>query len=178
MARIDEPKGFRPGDFVAVNISEPVLERVAVIPAAALGADGTVLVVGEDDRLSSFPVELLRRQGDNVIVRARGLDGMSIVTERSPALGEGIRVRPLTPRPESSGPTAQVRPGGGGRPGGFGVAGGEMITLDADRRAKLIAFVESNNRMPAEIRDNMLEQLKADEVPAQMVERLESRMGG
>ena len=184
-ARIDAPKGFRPGDFVAVNITEPVLERVAVIPAAALGADGTVLVLGEEDRLSALPVELLRRQDDEVIVRARGLGGQTIVTERSPALGEGIRVRPIQPRasPDENTGEAQAATGGGGGGqgrGGFGGGGGggEMITLDADRRAKLIAFVESNNRMPAEIRDNMLEQLKADEVPAQMVQRLESRMGG
>ena len=177
-ARIDAPKGFRPGDFVAVNITEPMLTRVAVIPAAAVGADSSVLVVGEDERLSAMPVELLRRQGEEVIVRARGLGGLTIVTERSPALGEGIRVRPSTPRapPTGGAPQANARAGGDNRAGGFG--GGEMIALDADRRARLIAFVESNNRMPAEIRDQMLEQLKADEVPAQMVERLESRMGG
>ena len=55
---------------------------------------------------------------------------------------------------------------------------GEMIALDADRRAALIAFVEKNPMMPAEAKDRILKQLEADEVPAAMVERLESRMGG
>ena len=51
------------------------------------------------------------------------------------------------------------------------------IELDADRRARLIAFVEGNSRMPADAKTRVLEQLKADAVPAAMVERIESRMG-
>ncbi len=49
--------------------------------------------------------------------------------------------------------------------------------LDPDRRARLIAYVEGNGFIPADVRARMLDQLQQDEVPAQMVTRLESRMG-
>ncbi len=57
-------------------------------------------------------------------------------------------------------------------------AGSEMIALDAERRARLIAFVEETGGMPAEAKARILAQLGEAEVPKAMVERLESRMGG
>ena len=100
------------------------------------------------------------KQGDDVIVRARGLAGREVVAERSPLLGAGIKVRPL-------------RPGGAKAP-----PEPETIALTDERRAKLVAFVEGNNRMPAEAKARVLGLLQKDEVPAAMVNRLESRMGG
>ena len=52
-----------------------------------------------------------------------------------------------------------------------------MVELDQDRRAKLIAFVEANTRIPDEVKTRMLTRLAEPQVPADMVERLESRMG-
>ncbi|MEL6701006.1 MAG: HlyD family efflux transporter periplasmic adaptor subunit, partial [Pseudomonadota bacterium] len=92
---LDAARGFRPGDFVTVEISEPAVDGVARLPSAALSAAGNVLVIGEDERLSEAAVELVRRQGDDVLVRARGLAGQSIVAERSPLLGAGIKVRAI-----------------------------------------------------------------------------------
>lgn len=151
--------GFRPGDFASVDIREPDLERVARLPAAAVDSAGTVLLVGEDDRLEAAVVEVLRRQGDDVLVRARGLAGREVVAERSPLLGAGIKVRPLRPASEVA-------------------AGPEMVELTEERRARLIAFVEGNARMPAEARERVLAQLREPVVPAQTIERIESRIGG
>ena len=53
----------------------------------------------------------------------------------------------------------------------------EMIALDADRKAKLVNFVEAS-RMPDEAKQRILSQLDAEEVPAETVNRIESRMGG
>ena len=47
-----------------------------------------------------------------------------------------------------------------------------------ERRAKLVAFIEGNDRMPAEAKQRILGQLAKPKVPARMVERIESRMGG
>lgn len=158
-ARLEAAPGFRPGDFVSVQITEPPLERVARLPATAVDAGETVLVVGEEDRLEVAEVQLLRREADDVLVRARGLAGREVVAERTPLLGAGIRIRPI-------------------RPGAEPPAGPEMVSLDPDRRAKLVAFVEGNQRMPAEAKERVLAQLQQDEVPLQVVERIESRMGG
>lgn len=52
----------------------------------------------------------------------------------------------------------------------------EMITLDAERRARLLAFV-NDSRMPDDVKARILAQLEADEVSSETVARLESRMG-
>ena len=159
-ARLDTAPGFRPGDFVSVKIEEPPLERVVRLPATAVDASGVVLVVGEEERLEVGEVEVLRREGDDVLVRARGLGGREVVAERTPLLGAGIRIRP-------------IRPGNVEAP-----AEPELLALEPERRARLVAFVEGNQFMPAEAKKRVLGQLKQDKVPARIVERIESRMGG
>jgi len=94
-AEIDRAEGLRDGDLVAVEVVEPPLDNVVSLPASALGADGTVLVLGPDGRLAVASVELLRRQGDDVIVRAPGLEGQEVVARRTPLLGPGILVQPI-----------------------------------------------------------------------------------
>jgi multidrug efflux pump subunit AcrA (membrane-fusion protein) len=162
-ARLDSAPGFRPGDFVSVRIEEPPLERVTRLPATAVDATGTVLVVGNDDRLEVATVELLRREGDDVIVRATGLEGREVVTVRTPLLGAGIRIRPIR---RNNLPVVSE------------TAESEMLSLDPDRRAKLVAFVEGNQFMPDEAKARVLAQLREDLVPVRVVERIESRMGG
>ncbi|MDO6585638.1 HlyD family efflux transporter periplasmic adaptor subunit [Salipiger sp. 1_MG-2023] len=154
-ATLDRAAGFKPGDFVTVRVSEPPLRRVARLPATALDAAGEVLVIGAGDRLEALPVTLLRRQGDEVLVRGAAIEGRSVVAQRTPLLGAGIKVRPLNAEAE---PEA-------------------MLELDAERRARLVAFVEASTRMPAEARQRILGQLAQDKVPASVVARLEERMG-
>ncbi len=159
-ATLDNAPGFRPGDFVTVQIEEPPLDNVARLPASALNAANEVLVIAEEDRLDVVQVNLLRRQGDDVLVRARDLQGREVVAERTPLLGAGIKVRPL----RDAGQAVPEAP--------------EMVELTEERRARLVAFVQSNTRMPEEARQRVLQQLSQGTVPAQVVERIESRMGG
>lgn len=159
-ARLKAPKGLKPGDFVSVGIEEPPLEQVVRLPSSALDAAGEVLVLGDDDRLEEMPVTLLRRQGDDVLVRGPELRGRDVVAERTPLLGAGIKVRPL-------------RPGAAAAPDAP-----EMLELTEERRARLRAFVEANTGMPEEARARILSQLDQPKVPAQMVQRIEARMGG
>ena len=161
-AQIADAKGFRPGDFVTVEIEEPPLDRVVVLPSSAIDARPSVLAVGEDDRLEVVDVQLLRRQGDDVIIRARGLQGREVVSERSPLLGAGIKIKPN--RAADAQAVASAEP--------------EMLELSDERRAILVAFIEGNQRMPSEAKERVLAQLKQARVPAQVVERIESRMGG
>jgi hypothetical protein len=51
-----------------------------------------------------------------------------------------------------------------------------MITLDADRRAKLIAFV-TDGRMPDDVKARIIGQLEEEQVSSETVTRLEARMG-
>lgn len=163
-ARLDVSAGLRPGDFVNVRIDEPELTNVARIPSSAVDASQTVLAVTDESRLEVRDAPVLRRQGDDVIVDATAIAGRQIVAERSPLLGAGIRVRVNGAEPATN---AQSAPD----------ANSDMVALSDDQRAKLIAFVDGNTRMPEEARARIKEQLAADEVPAELITRLESRMG-
>lgn len=158
-ASLNKSSGFRAGDFVTVAAKEPILRDVTRLPASAVDAAGTVLVVGQDDRLEQINVEVLRKQGNDVLVRADAIVGREVIAQRSPLFGAGIKVRPI-------------------RQGAPVMAEPEMLDLTDARRAKLIAFVEANQRMPAEAKARALAQLAKGKAPAQMVERIESRMGG
>ncbi len=163
-ARIADAKGFRPGDFVKVIIEEPPLKQVVVLPSSAIDARPSVLVLGPEDRLVVVAVELLRRQGNDVIIRVRGLQGREVVSERSPLLGAGIKIKPIRSGNGVAVESAADDP--------------EMLELSDERRATLVAFIEGNQRMPAETKQRVLGQLNQPKVSAQVVERIESRMGG
>ncbi|CAN0307782.1 unnamed protein product, partial [Chrysoparadoxa australica] len=158
IATLEAPRGFKPGDFVAVSIKEAPLDDVARLPATAVNAAQEVLAVGDDDRLETVQVQVLRRQGDDVLVRGRGIAGREVVAQRTPLLGAGIKVKPLRQNAVPEVP--------------------DMVELTDERRAKLVAFIEENTRMPEAAKTRLLEQLSQKQVRAGMVERLESRMGG
>jgi hypothetical protein len=88
---------LKPGDFVEVMIEGATLSDAARVPATAVGRQGTVLALGPEDRLEEVAVEVLGRQGDEVIIAVGPLAGREIVAERSAFLGEGIRIRPIRP---------------------------------------------------------------------------------
>jgi multidrug efflux pump subunit AcrA (membrane-fusion protein) len=158
-ARLDQAAGLRPGDFVTVTVTEPELRGVAMVPATSVDANDTALMLDPENRLVEVAVDVLRRQGDDVIIRAPALYGQSIVAERSPLLGAGIAVKPIDPNAVAVAPEPP-----------------EMITLEDDRRARLIAFVE-DSRMPAPVKTRIIGQLEQDEVPADVVADIEERMG-
>lgn len=160
-AALDDTGGFKPGDFVTVRVQEPALENVIRLPASAVDAAGVVLLLGAENRLEAVTVTVLRGQGDDVLVRG-DIAGRDVVEARSPLLGAGISVKPLRKGPE--GAVVPQAP--------------EMVALTDERRAKLVAFIEGNKRMPEEAKARVLARLSEPEVPAQMIERIESRMGG
>jgi membrane fusion protein (multidrug efflux system) len=157
-ATLEQAAGFKPGDFVTVHVQEPPLTEAIRLPASAVDAAGGVLLLGAQDRLEAASVEVLRREGDDVLVRG-DIAGREVVVARSALLGAGIAVKPL-------------------RNGGAPQDGAEMLDLTQERRARLVAFVQGNSRMPQADKARALAQLAQRQVPAQMVARIESRMGG
>lgn len=158
-ARLEDAPGFKPGDFVTVTVEEQPLDNVVRLPSSVLDATGTVLVLGPDDRLKALPVQLIRRQGDEVLLRGEGLVGREVVIGRTPLLGGGMRVRPL--RDEAN---------AGADPG--------MVELSDELRAQLVAQVEASEQMSNEAKASALSQLSAPKVPASLVRSIENRAGG
>ena len=162
-ATLDTPRGFRPGDFATLTLIEPPLDDVVLLPSTAVAANGTVLVIGDDDRLVETEVQMLRRQGDDVIIRVpSSLNGSEVVAQRSPILGAGIKVNPL--RQSDNGVIVKDAP--------------EMVVLTAEKRDNLIAQLEENSRIPAAAKQRILNQLEKNQVPAALLARLEDQRGG
>jgi len=155
---------LRPGDFITVSIEEPELHDVAVVPASAVTADGRILVIDGDSRISERTVTILRRQADNLIV-ADAPYGSRYVTERAPQLGPGVKVRPMDRTPGS---TPEIAHDGDD----------ERVAISEERRRALIVFVQNNRRIPDERKARLLELLNQPEVPRRTIERLEARMAG
>lgn len=159
-AQLDKGAGLKPGDFVTVEIEEPALDAVVRLPATALGANGHVLIVGSDERLARVQVDLLRRQGNDILVRAEGLAGEEVVAQLTPLLGPGLKVRVITSQDSQKDATA------------------DMLELSDTRRARLQSFVASDAEMPEDVKQRLLTQLTQPRVPAQVVARLERQIGG
>lgn len=164
-ARLEQPRGLKPGDFVTVAVEEPPLQGVMRLPAAAVGPDGMLLLVGAGDRLETAPADVLRREGNEVILRVGALAGREVVSERTPLLGEGILIRPVRDGQQSGIGTALPQKAA-------------MVDLTPERRAALVALVERNPRLPEETKQRLLLRLQEKSVPADMIERLEARKGG
>jgi RND family efflux transporter MFP subunit len=164
-ARLDRPAGFRPGDIVTVALAEPPLADVAVLPAAAVGADGGVLVIGPDDRLAEGQVNIVRRQANTVLVQAGDLAGARVVADRTPALGAGLLVEVTgteDPQPVSSAPAADE----------------VMLDLSEPRRAALLQRLAADPTLDPADRARMRAALQGDRVPASLVRRIEDGRGG
>jgi len=159
-ARLDNAIGLKPGDFVSVKVAEPALRFVVELPATALNAQNEVLAVGEGDRLEIINVTLMRRQGNNVLVRSRDLPGRDIVTQQTPLLGKGIKVKVL-------------REGGSMEP-----EAPKMVKLTKEKQEELIKRVEGNQWIPAKPKERLLNQLRTGEIKEETLKRLESRGGG
>jgi multidrug efflux pump subunit AcrA (membrane-fusion protein) len=155
-AALDGSPAFRPGDFVTLRIEAPAVEGAALLPAAALGPDGSLLALDAEDRLEALPVILLRRQGDEVLIDAGRLAGREVVGERTPLLGAGIRVRAVRGAED----------------------GGALVALSDERRAELTALVEADAGLAAADKARLLDQLAGETIPAAVLRDLEQRAGG
>ena len=156
-AKLNKPLGLRPGDFVSVSVKEPMLKDVFVMPASAVSGNDTILLVNAEDRLEEMKVQLLRRQGENIVIRSDALEGKEIVSKATQLLGKGIKIKPI--RAKAAGEEV--------------FSGPEMIELDEERRARLIATVTANAYIPKNVKKKILKALSKKKVRADMVERIE-----
>ncbi len=85
---------LRPGAFVEVLVPDAIYENVIVLPAKAVSDDGIIYVV-EDTRLVARKIEIVRKFGDKIYVRADVPALTAIVAEQFSAIGPGIRVTPM-----------------------------------------------------------------------------------
>ena len=81
-----------PGPF---EIQGPLVKGVIVVPRSAMRNNDRLLIVDADNRLHRRPVEVLRIDRDDVIVRAELARGERVVVSPIQVVVEGMRVRPI-----------------------------------------------------------------------------------
>ena len=163
---------LRPGDFVKVAVEEPELANVVAVPAAAVTEDGRLLVVTEDERIDEIRARVLRRMGNEVLL-ADVPFGTDYVRERLPQLGKGLKVSPRRGQgeePEDTAPVTASASESAGQPAG------DLVALEPERRAALIAQL-TNSNMPENRKARLLALLNEPMVPKDLVDRLEERQG-
>lgn len=81
------------GLFVETRIAGRLAPGVAVLPRSALRADSRVLVIDGDDRLRFRDVELLRAEGDRVLISDGLAEGERVCVSPLDAVVDGMQVR-------------------------------------------------------------------------------------
>ncbi len=119
IARVEDPYGMKePADasdqdaaerfplavglFVRAEIEGELARDVIVLPRSAMRDGDRVLVVDEEDRLRHRPVEVLRIDRDQVLVRGDLAEGTRVVVSPLQVVVEGMRVRAIADASESS----------------------------------------------------------------------------
>ena len=83
---------LRPGAFVEVLVPGPVFKSVVRIPEEALYGNDTIYQIVQN-RLQPRKVELVTRDGKDLLIRGSFEAGDRIVTTRFPEIGPGLKVK-------------------------------------------------------------------------------------
>lgn len=89
---VPETIPLRPGAFVEVDIPDRSYDGVVALPADAV-FDGRLVYAVRDERLEPVRVEILGRDGRDVIVRGELAEDDRIATTRLAEMGPGLKVR-------------------------------------------------------------------------------------
>lgn len=163
---------LRPGDFVKVEVEEPELSEIAIVPAAAVTENGRLLIVAEGDRIDEITARVLRRVGNDVLL-ADVPFGTDYIRERLPQLGKGLKI---TPRRSDGAGDEEAAPQTARAPDAVAGPASDLVALEPERRAALIEQLNSSN-MPENRKARLLALLNEPMVPKELIERLEQRQG-
>ena len=161
---IGENKTLRPGDFVVLEIKEPSLKNITVLPSSAVTIDGKIFILEEDNRLKEIEVTILRRQGNEVIVSGAPTD-KEYVMQRSPQLGNGLKIKPLRKKDREISNSVNLS------------KNNELVAISPDQQKKLINILDKLDRMPKSVKDRLYEEINSGKIKAKTLKRLEKNLG-
>lgn len=105
VARVEDPYAVEPGNenraplavglFVQAEIEGPLAENVIVVPRYAMHDETHILVVDREDRLRVREVEVLRIDGEDVLIRGALASGERLCVSPLQVMVEGMRVLPV-----------------------------------------------------------------------------------
>jgi RND family efflux transporter MFP subunit len=106
IARVEDPYAVGPGNenkapltvglFVQAEIEGPIAENVIVVPRYAMRDEDHILVIDREDRLRIREVEVLRIDGDDVLIQGALQAGERLCISPLQVVVDGMRVLPVT----------------------------------------------------------------------------------
>ena len=160
---LGENKTLRPGDFVVLEIKEPSLKNITVLPSSAVTIDGKIFILEEDNRLKEIEVTILRRQGNEVIVSDAPTE-KEYVMQRSPQLGNGLKIKPLRKKDREISNSVNLS------------NNNVLVTISSEKQKKLINILDKLDRMPKSVKDRLYEEINSGKIKAKTLKRLEKNM--
>jgi len=161
---LGENKTLRPGDFVVLEIKEPSIKNITVLPSSAVTIDGKIFILEEDNRLKEIEVTILRRQGNEVIISGAPTE-KEYVMQRSPQLGNGLKIKPLRKKDKEISNAVNLS------------KNNELVEISPEKQKKLINILDKLNRMPKSVKDRLYEEINSGKIKAKTLKRLEKNMG-
>ena len=161
---LGENKTLRPGDFVVLEIKEPAIKNITVLPSSAVTIDGKIFILEEDNRLKEIEVTILRRQGNEVIISGAPTE-KEYVMQRSPQLGNGLKIKPLRKKDKEISNAVNLS------------KNNELVEISPEKQKKLINILDKLNRMPKSVKDRLYEEINSGKIKAKTLKRLEKNMG-
>ena len=161
---LGENKTLRPGDFVVLEIKEPSIKNITVLPSSAVTIDGKIFILEEDNRLKEIEVTILRRQGNEVIISGAPTE-KEYVMQRSPQLGNGLKIKPLRKKDKEISNSVNLS------------KHNELVEISPEKQKKLINILDKLNRMPKSVKDRLYEEINSGKIKAKTLKRLEKNMG-
>lgn len=116
---------LRPGTFVRIGVPGLLYENALQLPEAAV-YDNSYVYIDEDSRMMRRDIQILARDGENLLVASQIEPGTSIITTRIAQAGDGVAiVNEGQPSPFVRPQRQQGGQGGEGRPEGGKATGAE-----------------------------------------------------
>ena len=161
--QLNDYNSLRPGDFLLVEVEEPELRDISILPASAVTIDGKLFVLSGEDRLQEVNVSILRRQGEKVIVSGAP-EGAEYVMQRSPQLGRGLKVKPLRASDLKNGKAPKSSDAE------------TVVKLDQKKINELLELLKSMDRMPENVKDRLIKEINSGKMRSKTLRRLEKGM--
>lgn len=84
---------LRNGQFVEITLQGPLLKQVFELPRSALRENNSLWIMGDDSRLRIVPVDVVRRDPRQVVVRTSLVDGTKLVLTSLAGAADGLLLR-------------------------------------------------------------------------------------
>ena len=159
------------GAFMAYSFPEPTVKGAFVVPAEAVSPSGEMFAVDDNNRITVFEVDVLRRVGEVTLVAGEAVrPGDAFVARRFIQLGEGTKVNPNRPEVPEQVADAPAPTGG--------IPDTGPVELDATQQDCMRSLIAGADGLPDRARERITTAIDGGTIEnPQRLKGMQERMG-